>query len=133
YFVQEAWPLIRRARPQARFRIVGRNPPRNVRRLERVEGVEVVGTVPDVRPYLAAASVVVVPLLVGGGTRIKIFEAMAMGKAVVSTRIGAEGLPVNSGEHLLLADSPVDFADAVLQLLNDDAERGRIGQAASRL
>ena len=104
-----------------------------MRRLERVAGVEVIGTVPDVRPYLAAAAVVVVPLLVGGGTRIKIFEALAMGKALVSTRIGAEGLPVSSGEHLLLADRPADFAEAVIQLLNDADRRARLGQAASRL
>lgn len=133
FFVREVWPLIRRAKPQAIFRIVGRNPARSVRRLARAEGVEVVGTVPDVRPYLAAAPVIVVPLLVGGGTRIKIFEAMAMGKAIVSTSIGAEGLPVRSGEHLLLADTPADFALAVLQLLNDANCRARMGQAASRL
>ncbi|HLJ95933.1 MAG TPA: glycosyltransferase family 4 protein [Gemmataceae bacterium] len=133
HFVQEVWPRIRHARPQAIFRIVGRNPARSVRRLERVDGVEVVGTVPDVRPHLAEAAVVVVPLLVGGGTRIKIFEALAMGKALVSTRIGAEGLPVQSGEHLLLADSPADFAEAVIQLLKDPERRGRLGQAASRL
>jgi glycosyltransferase involved in cell wall biosynthesis len=133
FFVNEVWPLIRRAKPQATFRIVGRNPSRNVRRLERTPGVEVVGTVPDVRPHLAAAAVVVVPLLVGSGTRIKIFEAMAMGKALVSTSIGAEGLPVSSGEHLLLADSPPDFAEAVIQLLDNSDRRVRLGKAASHL
>jgi glycosyltransferase involved in cell wall biosynthesis len=75
----------------------------------------------------------VVPLLVGSGTRIKIFEAMAMAKALVSTTIGAEGLPVSSGEHLLLADSPAGFADAVLQLLNNSDRRARLGKAASHL
>jgi glycosyltransferase involved in cell wall biosynthesis len=104
-----------------------------VRRLQQVDGVELVGTVPDVRPYLARAAVVVVPLLVGGGTRIKIFEALAMGKALVSTTIGAEGLPVSSGNHLLLADTPSDFAQAVVQLLNDGSQRARLGQTASRL
>src|SRR5262249_25780924 len=133
FFVQEGWPLIRRVRPQAVFPVVCPRPPWSVRRLERVPGVEVVGTVPDVRPYLAQAAVVVVPLLVGGGTRIKIFEALAMAKAVVSTTIGAEGLPVTSGEHLLLADGADAFADAVLQLLDDVKLRTRLGQTASRL
>jgi glycosyltransferase involved in cell wall biosynthesis len=133
FFAERVWPLIRRVRPQAVFQIVGRNPPRSVRRLENVEGIDVVGTVPDVRPYVAGAAVMVVPLLVGGGTRIKIFEAMAMGKALVSTTIGAEGLPVTSGEHLLLADDPCDFAQAVLDLLNDPERRSRLGQSANRL
>jgi glycosyltransferase involved in cell wall biosynthesis len=133
FFVDRVWPLVRQVKPGAVFQIVGRNPPRSVRRLQQVDGVEVVGTVPDVRPYLARAAVVVVPLLVGGGTRIKIFEAMAMGKAVVSTTIGAEGLPVTSGNHLLLADSPSDFAQAVIQLLNDGNRRVRLGETASRL
>jgi sugar transferase (PEP-CTERM/EpsH1 system associated) len=132
FFVHEVWPLIRRAKPQAVFQIVGRTPSRGVRRLQHVDGVEVVGTVPDVRPYLAGAAVVVVPLLVGGGTRIKIFEALAMGKALVSTTLGAEGLPVTSGQHLLLADTPADFAAAVLQLLNDGAYRAQLGQTGSR-
>jgi glycosyltransferase involved in cell wall biosynthesis len=131
FFVHNVWPHIRRSKPQALFQIVGRNPPWSVRRLQRVEGVEVVGTVPDVRPYLAGAAVVVVPLLVGGGTRIKIFEALAMGKALVSTTIGAEGLAVTPGEHLLLADRPADIAEAVLGLLNDPDYRARLGQKAS--
>ncbi len=132
FFVHHVWPLIRRAKPKAVFQIVGRNPPWAVRRLQRVDGVEVVGTVPDVRPYVAGAAVVVVPLLVGGGTRIKIFEALAMGKALVSTTIGAEGLPVTSGDHLLLADNPPEFAEAVLGLLNDADTRARLGQTANR-
>jgi glycosyltransferase involved in cell wall biosynthesis len=132
FFVHHVWPLIRRAKPKAVFQIVGRNPPWAVRRLQRVDGVEVVGTVPDVRPYVAGAAVVVVPLLVGGGTRIKIFEALAMGKALVSTTIGAEGLPVTSGDHLLLADNPPEFAEAVLRLLNDSDTRARLGQTANR-
>jgi glycosyltransferase involved in cell wall biosynthesis len=132
FFVQQVWPLIRRARPKAVFQIVGRNPPWAVRRLQRVDGVEVVGTVPDVRPHLAGAAVIVVPLLVGGGTRIKIFEALAMGKALVSTTIGAEGLPVTPKEHLLLADSPAEFAEAVIGLLNDADSRARIGHTANQ-
>jgi glycosyltransferase involved in cell wall biosynthesis len=133
YFLRHVWPHIRRARPSATFQVVGRNPPLDVQRLGGVDGVEIVGTVPDVRPYLAEAAVVVVPLLVGGGTRLKIFEAMAMGKAVVSSSIGAEGLPVTAGEHLVLADSSSDFAEAVTRLLDEPRCRLELGKAAHSL
>jgi glycosyltransferase involved in cell wall biosynthesis len=86
-----------------------------------------------VRPHIAAAQVYVVPLRVGGGTRLKIFEAMAMGKAVVSTAVGAEGLPVRAGTHLLIADDPSAFAGAVAGLLGDAAARRRLGRAARAL
>ncbi|HEV3260591.1 MAG TPA: glycosyltransferase [Gemmataceae bacterium] len=133
FFVHQVWPAVLRAHPAATFQIVGRNPAGGMRRLARLEGVQVVGTVPDVRPYLSAAQVVVVPLLVGGGTRIKIFEAMAMGKAVVSTTIGAEGLDVEPDKHIVLADSAADLAQAVSGLLDDGAKRRRIGQVAQGL
>jgi polysaccharide biosynthesis protein PslH len=133
FFLERVWPLVRRARPEATFQVVGRNPPPALRQLSGKDGVEVVGTVPDVRPYLAEAAVAVVPLLVGGGTRLKIFEAMAMGRAVVSTSLGAEGLSVSHGEHLLLADDPADFADAVAGLLAAPGRRAAIGEAACRL
>ena len=131
HFVERIWPEVLRRRPEATFQIVGRNPPRSLERLEETPGVELVGSVPDVRPYVGNASVFVVPLLVGGGTRLKIFEAMAMGKAVVSTSLGAEGLPVTNGEHIQLADSPENFAARVVELLEDatrrreQADRGR--------
>jgi glycosyltransferase involved in cell wall biosynthesis len=102
-------------------------------RLSGNAGVHVVGTVDDVRPYLARAAVVVVPLHVGGGTRLKIFEAMAMRKSVVATTIGAEGLPLTPGEHLLIADSPVEFAEAILGLLDSPQRRRAIGDAAQQL
>ena len=130
HFVNEIWPRIKQARPDARFQIVGRNPTPAIRRLGEVEGVEVVGTVPDVRPYIQDAAVVVVPLRIGGGTRIKIFEAMAMGRPVVSTSLGAEGLPVDSGKHLVLADEPEQFAGVVVDLLQDDAKRNRMADTA---
>jgi polysaccharide biosynthesis protein PslH len=132
YFVEQVWPAIRREAPDAVFQIVGRRPPSSIQKLEAVDGVHVIGTVPDVRPYLASAAVVVVPLLVGGGTRLKIFEAMAMAKAVVSTTIGAEGLPVAPSEHFLLADDAHRFAGAVLQLLRSPADRVRLGRDAHR-
>src|SRR5260370_31999087 len=94
-------------------------------------GVKVTGTVDDIRPYIADAAVYVVPLRVGGGTRLKIFEALAMAKAVVSTPVGAEGLPLRPGEHFLRADDPTEFARAVTSLLRDPA-RPRARAAAGR-
>lgn len=132
YFCSEIWPAIRREFPEAIFQIVGRNPFPKVQRLAS-ESVQVTGTVPSVTEYLEKASVVIVPLRIGGGTRLKIFEAMAMGKALVSTSIGAEGLEVESGRDLLLADNASSFADAVLLLLRDAAIRRRIEQAAVQL
>jgi glycosyltransferase involved in cell wall biosynthesis len=89
--------------------------------------------VDDVRPHIAEAAVYVVPLRIGGGTRLKIFEAMAMGKAIVSTAIGAEGLPVSAGLHLLLADERDAFAHSVVRLLQNRTERARLGDAARHL
>lgn len=130
WFAREVWPAVRAERPAATFHVVGRNPPAAVRTLETVPGVTVVGGVLDVRPHLAEAAVVVVPLLVGGGTRLKIYEAMAMRRAVVSTRIGAEGLAVEPGRHYLLADDPAVFARQVVTLLDSRALRDRLGGAA---
>jgi glycosyltransferase involved in cell wall biosynthesis len=132
YFLSQIWPAIRKEFPDAIFQIVGRNPFPKVQRLAS-KSVQVTGTVPSVAEYLEKASVVVVPLRIGGGTRLKIFEAMAMGKALVSTSIGAEGLAVESGRDLLLADNAASFADAVLVLLHDGAIRRRLEQAAVQL
>jgi polysaccharide biosynthesis protein PslH len=132
YFCSQIWPRIRHEFPDAIFQIVGRDPFPKVKRLAS-ESVQVTGTVPSVTEYLEKASVVVVPLRIGGGTRLKIFEAMAMGKALVSTSIGAEGLDVESGRDLLLADGTSSFADAVILLLRDAAMRRRLEQAAVRL
>ena len=132
FFVDEILPRIEQAVPEATLTIVGRNPTARVRSLaEGRARVTVTGTVPDVRPYLEAASVVVVPLRVGGGTRIKIYEAMGMERAVVSTTIGAEGLDVTDGEHIVLADDPASFADAVIALLRSPERAAAIGQAAA--
>lgn len=133
FFIRDILPLIRREIPVS-FWIVGRNPPRAIRDLEgATPGVYVTGTVEDVRPWVERAAVYVVPLRFGGGTRIKIFEAMAMAKCVVSTTVGAEGLPVEAGRHLLIADTPAAFAEAVLSLLKDDQRRRRLGLAAREL
>lgn len=133
YFLEHILPLIRRQRPQARLTVVGRNPSERLRRAAALAGVRVTGTVDDVRLYLAAAAVMVVPLRVGGGTRLKIFEGLAMGKAVVSTAIGAEGLPLEDRVHFLSADQPAAFAAAVVGLLQDEVLRRRLGQAGRRL
>ena len=93
----------------------------------------VTGAVEDIRPYLGKAAVCVVTLRSGSGTRIKIFEAMAMGKAVVSTSMGAEGLPVRHGENIVLADDPADFARQVVHLLRDPQRRAQLGRAARQL
>lgn len=132
YFCRESWPRIRASVPGAKFRIVGRNPHPRVKRLAS-ECIEVTGTVPSVIEHLREAAVVVVPLRVGGGTRLKIFEAMAMGKAVVSTSIGAEGLDVHDDRDILIADTAESFAASTVALLNDRVLRQRIELAASEL
>src|SRR6185437_7155364 len=133
YFTEAILPLIRTQRPVCRLRVVGRRPSAAlVQRLSGVAGVEMIGEVADVRPYMAAASQVVVPLRVGGGSRIKIIESLAMDKAVVATAVGAEGLQAVSGTHLLLAATPESFARAAVQLLQAPAQAQRLGRAGGR-
>jgi sugar transferase (PEP-CTERM/EpsH1 system associated) len=122
FLVNEVWPHIRLACPDARLTIVGRTRRADVRAL-RQPGVMIVGEVPDVRPYLTDAAVVVVPIRMGGGTRLKIVEALALAKPVVSTSVGAEGIAVQHESHLLIADEPQAFAANVLRLFAD-AELG---------
>ena len=133
HFIEAVLPRIRREVPRAALTVVGRNPSARLRALAAAADVEVTGLVDDVRPHMAAAAVYVVPLRVGGGTRLKIFEALSMAKAVVSTTIGAEGLPLTPGRDFLSADEPAAFADAVVALLRDPARRRAIGAAGRRL
>jgi glycosyltransferase involved in cell wall biosynthesis len=134
WFQREVLPLILRREPDCSIAIVGRTPPPAIRELEaRYPGVQVTGTVPDVRPWLWGSKVSIVPLRVGGGTRLKIFEAMAAGAPVVSTTIGAEGLGVRDGDTIRLADSPEDFAAACIALLDDAAERERLRDRALQM
>ena len=133
YFARDILPHIRAAEPGVTVSIVGRAPTPAVRRLADDAGIEVTGRVDDVRPHVAAGDVYVVPLRIGGGTRLKIFEAMSMGKAVVSTTIGAEGLPVTQGKNIVIADQPAEFAEAVVRLVRDQAARQQIEAAARRL
>jgi len=134
FFIEKVLPLVRQQFPNAKLLVVGRRPSDRMRKIgASVLGVEVTGTVDDIRPYLARGSVYVVPLLVGGGTRIKIFEAMAAGKAIVSTTIGAEGLPVKHGENIFLADDAESFARCVIELLGNRATREGLGAASRKL
>jgi glycosyltransferase involved in cell wall biosynthesis len=126
-------PSIRREIPGASLHIVGRNPSARVRTAAARADVEVTGTVDDVRPHVAKAAVLLVPMRVGGGTRLKIFEALAMAKAVVSTTVGAEGLPLLPGTHFLQADDPSEFAAAVVTLLRDPRRREVLGAAGRTL
>ena len=132
YFMRDIWPRIAEACPEARCKIIGGRPPPSLRALAGPR-VELTGFVSDLRPHLAAAAAVIVPLRVGGGTRLKIVEAMAMGKAVVSTTLGAEGIDVVPGRDLLVEDQPAAFADAVRRLLAEPGLAARIGQSARHL
>lgn len=130
HLVQDIWPLIRRACPAARLEVVGRRASAGLHAmLAGAEGVTLHSDVADVRPILAQ-SILVVPLRIGGGTRIKILEAMGMARPVVSSRIGAEGLELQDGRHLLLAGDAASFAEKTVHLLNDAAGAQRIGEAA---
>ena len=133
YFVRDILPHIRRAEPDVTLSIIGRAPTPAVRRLADQTGIEVTGRVEDVRPHVAAGDVYIVPLRIGGGTRLKIFEAMSMAKAIVSTTVGAEGLPVTHGKDIVIADEPEAFAKAVVALIRDHDGRRRIESAARRL
>lgn len=132
WFAEMIWPLIQAVRPQTRWAIVGQKPDARLDLLRRYPGITITGRVDAVQPYLAGASVVLMPFRAGSGTRLKLIEAMAAGKAVVSTTLGAEGFPVQSGRELFLADTPELFAQAVLRLLADKDERERLGAAASQ-
>ncbi len=133
YFAEEIFPLIRKQVPEASAVFVGGAPPTQVKRLGDIAGITVTGRVDDVRPYVHQSAMVIVPLRIGGGTRLKILEAMAMGKAVVSTSIGAEGLEVTDGVNIMLADTPSDFADRVKQLSLNKPLRKQLGEAGRKL
>jgi glycosyltransferase involved in cell wall biosynthesis len=133
YFVDTILPRVRAEFPEVSFTIIGRNPGARVRELAAQPGITVTGTIDDVRPSIAEGSVYIVPLRAGSGTRIKIFEALAMAKAVVSTTVGAEGLALESGRHFLAADTPHDFAHAIIRLLRDPARRQALGDAGRAL
>jgi len=120
YFLEEILPLIRKRQPDCPVVLVGREPSAALAELAaRAGGVRLTGTVDDVRPYLWDAAVSIVPLRIGGGTRLKIFESMAAHVPVVSTSIGAEGLPVVPGQHILIGDNPATFAENCIEILGN--------------
>ena len=129
FFVREVWPLVLAKVPTARFNVVGRNPPKRILDLAS-DSVRIVGGVETVTPHLHRASVFVVPLRIGGGTRLKIYEGMAASLPIVSTRVGAEGLDYTAGTDILIEDDPAGFASSVVSLLTDEARRRAIGDAA---
>ena len=132
YYTEQILPLIRQSVPDATLTVVGRNPyPGLLELSKRDPAIEVTGRVEDVRPYMERAAAYAVPLRIGGGTRLKIYEAMAMRKATVSTAIGAEGLDVEDGRDILLADDAPRFAEAIIRLVRDDGLRRRIEDAAA--
>lgn len=131
FFVSDIFPELRRLIPDARFVVAGRQPPANFReRFERAPGVRFTGTLPDLRPEIAQAAICAVPLRIGSGTRLKIIEAAAMSKPVVSTTIGAEGLTLRNGQEIVIADEPKQFALELAALLSNRPRRLEIGQAA---
>jgi glycosyltransferase involved in cell wall biosynthesis len=132
YFLQEIWPRIAAAHPDARFKVVGGNPHPSLL-AHAGPRIEFTGFVPDLRPHLAQAAVVAVPLRLGGGTRLKIVEGMAMGKAIVSTTLGAEGIEAVPGRDIIIDDDPSAFANSVNRLLADPSSAARIGQSARQL
>jgi sugar transferase (PEP-CTERM/EpsH1 system associated) len=133
WFGRDVLPLISDVNPAVRFQIVGMNPHARLDELRTVPQIEITGAVDDVRPYINRATVYVIPMRIGGGTRFKALEAMASRKAIVSTSLGIEGIAVEDGRELLIADDPVSMAAAILQLLDEDAaERAQLGEAGYR-
>lgn len=130
WFAESVWPKIRQQHPEAVCQIVGAGPGERIQHLNGRDGIEVTGRVPDTRDYIGAAAAYVVPLRIGGGVRLKILEALAMGAPIVSTAVGAEGLTLDDGRDLLLADSPDEMAAAVNLLLQDANKRAELGRAA---
>ncbi|HKS28526.1 MAG TPA: glycosyltransferase [Pyrinomonadaceae bacterium] len=134
YFTKEILPLIRQRVPDVSLTVVGRNPyPSLIELSKRDSSVVVTGRVDDVRPYMERAAAYIVPIRIGGGTRLKIYEAMAMEKPIVSTTVGAEGLPVKDGEELLLADEAEAFAAEVVRVLEDESFARELGARAARV
>ncbi len=132
FFVTEIMPILKRQYPQLRLLVVGGASPDLITRFSS-EDVTLTGSVEDVHPYIERAEILICPLRIGGGTRLKILEAMSMGKPIVSTSLGAEGIGVTNGQDILLADSPNDFAAQVGRLLDGAALRRELGSAARRL
>lgn len=133
WFLETVWPIIKSRRPDTRFFAIGQRPSPKVVGIAAADStVEAPGHVEDVRDWVEQAAIYVVPMRVGGGTRLKVVDAMAQGKAIVSTSLGAEGIEGDDGQHFVLADTADDFAERVIDLLDRPEERLRLGEAARR-
>ena len=132
FFLANSWPLVRQRCPDGTFHLIGKNSADEKARFESHPGVTCNGHVPDIRPHFAESAVSVVPIRVGGGTRLKILDAWSMGKAVVSTSVGCEGLKTVDGVNILIRDNPTEFAAAVVQVLSDGDLRNRLGREARK-
>ncbi len=129
YFIDKIWPLVQREYSETKLYVVGRNPTQALRNYAKnKENIIITGTVDDVRPFIDRASVYIVPLRIGGGSRLKILEALSMEKAVVSTSIGAEGLSLENQKDLLIADTPNSFAEKIIALFKDKSLRTKLGK-----
>ncbi|NLU51899.1 MAG: glycosyltransferase [Clostridiaceae bacterium] len=133
WFTAKIWPLVKQEIPQAAVYVVGKNPPPEIKKLASEEGIVVTGFVDDVREYMARATVLVVPLRTGGGMRIKILNALAMGKAVVSTSVGCEGIDVENNKNIYIADTEEEFAQRIIELLKDKGKREELGGEGLKL
>jgi glycosyltransferase involved in cell wall biosynthesis len=134
FFYQDILPLIRKQIPNVKLMVVGTNPDKRIINLgKRDPYIEVTGTVPDIRPYMLRSKVVIVPLQIGAGIRLKIREAMAMGIPIISTSIGCEGTKVTHGKDIIIADTPENFALETIRLLNDEKLREKLTQNGRKL
>jgi len=134
FFVDNIWPTIKASIPDVVFYAIGQDPPPElIKKAKQDDGIKVLGYVDDVRPYVAKASVYIVPLRVGGGTRLKVVDALSQGKAIVSTSIGCEGINVTPGKNIVIADDPQTFAREVIAIFDDDNKRDSLGVAAREL
>jgi glycosyltransferase involved in cell wall biosynthesis len=130
--IDDIWPLVRHRYPDARLTLTGRNDGLDIRSLT-TPGVQVLGEVPDIRPYVSEAAAVAVPIRIGGGTRLKVLGALAMAKPIVSTAVGCEGVAVRDGEHLMLAENAPAFASKIIEVFENPGLRDALGQAGLRL
>jgi glycosyltransferase involved in cell wall biosynthesis len=132
YLIDDIWPRVRARYPEAKLTLTGRSDGVDTRALAQ-PGVELLGEVPDIRPHIGRAGVVVVPVRIGGGTRLKVVEGLAMGKPMVSTTLGCEGVAVRDGEHLLIADDTSTFASRIFEVFDNPALGDALGQAGRGL
>lgn len=134
HLLDDIWPLVKTKIPNIKFYIIGQDPPKELLRLSKEEaGIEVLGYVDDIRPYVAKSAIYVVPLRVGGGTRLKVLDALAQGKAIISTSIGCEGIEVTDRENIYIEDSDSEFASSIIELLNNKKRRKILGDNARKL